>query len=137
MSNTAVALVGFAGWFILLTLVLAIYRSSLVLGGRRAANAFATDGSDLPGLGARLTRARDNCFETLPLFAALALAAQLAGRLDVTDGLALWVLALRLAQSLVHIASTSVNAVLVRANLFFAQMLIYLWWVIRLFGAGA
>jgi len=138
MSNTAIALVGFSGWFILLSLALAVYRSSLVLGGRKAANAFRTDGADLPGLGERLTRARDNCFETLPVFAALALAAHIAGRLEVTDGLALWLLALRLGQSLVHIASTSVNAVLLRANLFFLQMGIYLWWTIRLLlGSGA
>ena len=137
MSNTAIALVGFSGWFILLSLTLAVYRSSLVLGGRKAANTFRTDGADLPGLGERLTRARDNCFETLPLFAALALAAHIAGRLEVTDGLALWVLALRLGQSLVHIASTSVNAVLLRANLFFLQMAIYLWWAIRLLLGGA
>lgn len=134
MPTTAVALIGFAGWYVLLSLALAVYRSSLVLGGSKRANSFANNGSDLPGIGERLTRARDNCFETLPLFAALALGAFIAGRLEVIDGLALWVLALRIGQSLVHIASTSVNAVLVRANLFFAQMLIYLWWTIRLLG---
>ena len=79
-----------------------------------------------------MTRARDNCFETLPLFAALALGASLAGRLDVIDPLAMWVLYARLAQSVTHIASTSVPAVLLRANLFFVQVLIYLWWTIRL-----
>ena len=132
MGATATALVGFAGWLALLSIVLGLYRVQLVLSGRKAANTFATDGRDLAGFGQRLTRARDNCFETLPLFAALALGASLAGRLDVIDPLAMWVLYARLAQSVTHIASTSVPAVLLRANLFFVQVLIYLWWTIRL-----
>jgi len=132
MSATATALIGFAGWYVLLSLVMAIYRSTLVLGGQKAANAFATDGHDLGGFGQRLTRARDNCFETLPLFAALAVGASISGRLEVTDPLAMWVLFLRIGQSLAHLASGSVPVVLVRANFFFAQMLIYAWWTLQL-----
>ncbi|MEN8161140.1 MAG: MAPEG family protein [Myxococcota bacterium] len=134
MSPTATGLIGFAAWFAFLSVVLGVYRVVLVLRGEKAANAFAPSGSDLAPFGQRLTRARDNCFETLPLFAALALGAQLSGQLAVTDSLALWVLALRVGQSLVHIASTSVPAVQLRATLFFAQMLIYVWWAIRLLG---
>jgi len=136
MGATVTALVGFAGWFALLSLGLGIYRIGLVLSGRKAANAFATDGSDLDPLGRRLTRARDNCYETLPLFAALALGASLGGRLDVTDPLAMWVLYARIGQSAVHVASTSVPAVQLRAGLFFAQVLIYLWWALRLLGSS-
>jgi uncharacterized MAPEG superfamily protein len=132
MGSTVTALIGFAGWFALLSIVLGLYRVRLVLGGSKAANTFATDGRDLDALGQRLTRARDNCFETLPMFVALALGASLAGRLDVTDPLALWVLFARIAQSVTHIVSTSVPAVMLRANLFFVQLLIYLWWTIRL-----
>jgi uncharacterized MAPEG superfamily protein len=132
MSSTATALVGFAGWFALLSIVLGLYRTALVLNGRKAANSFATNGADLDPLGQRLTRARDNCFETLPLFVAIALGASIAGRLDVIEPLALWILGLRLVQSVTHIVSTSVTAVLLRANLFFAQVLIYLWWTFHL-----
>lgn len=132
MGSTATALVGFAGWFALLSISMGVYRTALVLRGAKAANSFATTGADLAPFGQRLTRARDNCFETLPLFAALALGAQLAGRLDVTDPLAMWVLYLRLGQSITHLASTSVPAVQLRATLFFGQMLIYAWWALRL-----
>ena len=132
MGRTATALVGFAGWFALLSIALGVYRVRLVLGGRKAANTFAPDGQDLDPLGHRMTRARNNCFETLPAFAALALGASMAGRLDVTDPLAMWVLYARIGQSLTHIISTSVLAVQLRAALFFAQVLIYLWWAIRL-----
>ena len=134
MTPTLTAVVGFAAWYVLLTLVLATYRSGLVLGGRRAANTFRVDGSDTPGFGARLTRARDNCYETLPVFAAIALVAHLSGRSGVTDPLAMWVLYARIGQSITHIASTSVPAVMVRATFFFAQMLIYAWWCIALLG---
>lgn len=136
MGATVTALVGFAGWFALLSLALGLYRISLVLSGQKAVTTFATDGSDLEPIGRRLTRARDNCFETLPLFAALAFGASVAGRLDVTDPLAMWILYARIGQSVVHVASTSVPAVQLRAGLFFVQVLIYAWWAIRLLGAG-
>jgi uncharacterized MAPEG superfamily protein len=134
MGPTATGLIGFAAWFALLSIALGFYRVGLVLRGSKAANSFAPNGSDLAPFGERLTRARDNCFETLPLFAALALGAQLSGQLAVTDGLALWVLGLRVAQSVTHLVSTSVPAVQLRATLFFGQMLIYLWWAIQLLG---
>jgi uncharacterized MAPEG superfamily protein len=134
MGRTATVLVGFAGWFALLSILLGLYRIRFVLGGTKAANTFAPDGQDLDALGHRMTRARNNCFETLPLFAALALGASMSGRLDVTDPLAMWVLYARIAQSVTHIISTSVPAVQLRAVLFFAQMFIYLWWAIRLLG---
>lgn len=134
MSSTATAILGFAGWFVLLTLAMAIYRSMLIATGSKAVNGFAPDGSDLDGFGRRLTRARDNCFETLPVFVAIAWAASSAGQLSVTDPLAMWVLLLRIAQSTTHIISASPSAVLVRAGFFFAQMLIYLWWILQLLG---
>ena len=134
MTTTLTALLGFAAWFVLLSIVLGLYRVGLVFGGQKAANTFAVDGRDLPGLGQRLTRARDNCYESLPAFAAIALVAHLSGRAAVTDPLAMWVLYARIGQSLAHIASVSVPAVILRANLFFAQMLIYAWWCIRLLG---
>jgi uncharacterized MAPEG superfamily protein len=135
MANTLTALAGFAAWFVVLTLVLGFFRIGLVFGGRKAANSFAVNGSDLPGFGERLTRARDNCYETLPIFAALALVAYASDRLAVTDPLAMWVLYARIGQSLCHLTSLSVPAVLLRANLFFAQVLIYLYWSYQLLSA--
>ena len=134
MGSTAIALIGFAGWYTLLSVALAGYRVRFILAGTKAANTFTNDGEDLGGLGHRLTRARNNCFETIGLFAAIALGASLAGRLDLTDPLAMWVLYARIGQSITHVVSTSVPAVLLRANLFFAQMIIYLWWTVHLLG---
>jgi uncharacterized MAPEG superfamily protein len=132
MGRTATALVGFAGWFVLLTIVLVVYRTGLVLAGRKAANTFAVDGQDVDPLGQRLTRARNNCYETLPAFVALAVGAALSGRLAVTDPLAMWVLYARIGQSLTHVVSISVPAVQLRAMFFVVQILIYAWWTFRL-----
>jgi uncharacterized MAPEG superfamily protein len=134
MGRTATALIGFGGWFALLSIVVGFYRLRFVVGQQKPVNTFATDGKDLDPLGHRLTRARDNCFETLPVFVALALGASISGQLAVTDPLAMWILYARIGQSLTHIASTSVPAVQLRAAFYFIQILIYAWWAIHLLG---
>ncbi len=137
MGATATALVGFSAWYLALSFALGFYRTGLVLSGQKAANSFSPDGSDLPGIGQRLTRARDNCYESLPLFAAIALGASLAGKIAVTDPLALYVLYARIGQSVTHVISTSVPAIRVRFGFFLVQLVIYAWWSLRLFcGAG-
>jgi protein-disulfide isomerase/uncharacterized MAPEG superfamily protein len=132
MGATLTALAGFAAWYVVLTILMGTFRMSRMVSAGKAANSFAVNGSDLPGFGERVTRARDNCYETLPIFGALALVAYATNQLTVTDPLAMWVLWARIGQSVTHMISTSVPAVLVRANLFFAQMLIYLYWSYRL-----
>jgi len=132
MGATLTALAGFAAWYVVLTILMGTFHMSRMVSAGKAANSFAVNGSDLPGFGERVTRARDNCYETLPIFGALALVAYATNQLAVTDPLAMWVLWARIGQSVTHMISTSVPAVLVRANLFFAQMLIYLYWSYRL-----
>lgn len=132
MTPTATALLGFAAWYLLLTFALGLFRSGLVLSGKKAANTFATDGSDVGAFGRRLNRARDNCFETLPLFVAIALAASIANKLTVLDPLALYVLYARVGQSVTHLASTNVMAINVRFFFFIVQVVIYAIWVVQL-----
>jgi len=132
MSPSVTALVGFAAWQLLLTLALGFFRTGLVFGGHKAANDFATDGSDVSPFGRRLTRARDNCYENLPMFAALVVGANLAGRASVTDPLAMWFLGARIGQSVTHLASTSVPAVQFRFGFYLAQMAIMVCWAYRL-----
>jgi uncharacterized MAPEG superfamily protein len=134
MAPTAVALLGFAGWYLLLTFALGFFRSGLVLSGKKVANTFATDGSDVGAFGRRLNRARDNCFETLPVFAAIALAASISNRIAVLDPLAMYVLYARIGQSLTHLVSTSIMAINVRFFFFIVQVVIYAIWVVQLLG---
>jgi uncharacterized MAPEG superfamily protein len=128
MSPTLVALVAFALWTALLVLGLALLRGVTSQRTGKALNSFRPDGSDLEGLGQRWTRAHLNCLEVLPIFAAIALAAVVSGQSAVTDGLAMVVFYLRIAQSVVHLISTSVPFVMARAGLFAGQILILLYW---------
>jgi uncharacterized MAPEG superfamily protein len=132
MTPSATALAAFAAWQIVLTLVLATYRSSLVLSGTREPNSFRPDGSDAPAFGQRLTRAHANCYENLPTFAALILAATLGGRTALTDPLAMIVVYARIGQSVTHLVSTSVPAVFVRFGFYLVQLAIFAYWAIRL-----
>ena len=134
MAPTATALLGFAAWYLLLTFALGFFRSGLVLSGKKAANTFATDGSDVGAFGRRLNRARDNCFETLPLFAAIALAATISNRVAVLDPLAMYVLYARIGQSITHLVSTGIMAINVRFFFFIVQVVIYAIWVVQLLG---
>jgi len=128
MSPTLSALVAFATWTALLVFGLAGLRVVTAQRTGKAVNSFRPDGSDLPGLGQRWTRAHLNCIEFLPIFAAVALSAVASGQAGVTDGLAWVLVGLRLAQSVVHLVSTSVPFVMIRATLFGAQVLIVLNW---------
>lgn len=132
MSATAGALIGYATLSLLLLAGLAVYRTSQVLAGRRAANSFSPDGSDVSPFGSRLTRAHANCYEGLPAFAALALVALVTGNQAVTDPLAPWALAARIAQSAAHLSSTSNLGVQVRFTFFVVVFAIQLWWAFGL-----
>lgn len=132
MTPSLTALCAFALWTLLLVFSLANVRVLVSQRTGKAVNSFAPDGSDLEGFGGRLTRAHLNCVEFLPVLGAVILAAAVAGRSSVTDGLAMWVFYARIGQSIVHMASTSVPAVLLRATLFVVQLAIVAWWALKL-----
>lgn len=132
MTPSLTALCGFALWTMLLVFSLANIRVLTSQRTGKALNSFLPDGTDMEGFGARLTRAHLNCLEFLPVFGTVILVAAVAGKSGVTDGLAMIALYARLGQSIVHIASTSVPAVMVRATLFVVQLFITAWWAFRL-----
>ena len=121
MSPSATALVGFAAWTLVLVSMIGLLRASAVFAGKRAPNQFDPGGADLSEFSRRLCRAHANCYENLPIFGALIAVALITGRHVATDGLAMWFLAARIGQSLVHLVSTSNPAVNVRFALFLAQ----------------
>ncbi len=135
MSATAVTLLGFVAWGLVLLMSLGTLRSAMVMGGKRAANSFAASGEDLEGLGKRLTRAHANCYEFLPLAGVVMLYAIATGQTAITDPLAYLFLAARIAQSVTHLISTSSTFVLIRFGFFGVQLAILIWWLLKLFGA--
>jgi len=101
MTPSLVALTGFAVWTLILVLAVGLTRSAIVLGGSKKANEFKPSGEDIEGMPARLTRAHANCYENLPVFAALIAAAGLSGQFAVSDPWAMYILYARFAQSIV------------------------------------
>jgi len=57
MGPSALALLGYAAWTILLVVCIGLQRGSLTFFGNRAPNSFKTDGTDISPFGQRLARA--------------------------------------------------------------------------------
>lgn len=132
MSATVIAFAGYIAWTTFLVLLLIGYRSMAVAKGVKAANEFNATGDDVSELGQRLTRAQANCVESFPVIGGAFLLALATGQSDITNGLALVLLGARLAQSIIHIISTSVIAVQLRLVFFIAQLSICLFWLYQL-----
>jgi len=135
MSNTIVALGGFALWTLILVLSIATFRivSDFILKRGIALNCFRPDGADVPGFGQNLTRAHLNSLEVLPIFAAVVLIASMADQIAVLEPTVMYILYARVAQSVVHMISTSLIPVLIRATFFAIQLVLlasYIWQII-------
>ena len=133
MHASALALTGFMAWFMILLLTLATVRVMAVMTARRAPNSFRPDGSDMTPFVARLVRAHANCYEAFPLIGGTLLLAMATGSTGITDSLALVLLACRVGQSIVHLASVSNLAVNLRFALFAAQIGIVAYWLLQMY----
>jgi uncharacterized MAPEG superfamily protein len=131
-SATAIALTAFIAWALALLVWMEALRALLVAGGRVPANGFSPDSAGLSPFMQRLARAHANCIEGLPIFGGLMLVALATGRSGLTDPLAYVLLAARVLQSSIHLASTSAAAVTLRFAAFSVQMAIGVVWAYRL-----
>jgi uncharacterized MAPEG superfamily protein len=132
MTVTLQALLGFIAWTLFLLVLMEGIRSWLVATGVVPANGFNPDNSNLSPFMRRLARAHANCLEGLPIFGGLMLVAVVADRSAITAPLARVLLAARIVQSLIHLASTSPAAVTARFIAFGVQMAIAVYWVVGL-----
>lgn len=121
-------LTAFIAWALLLLLWMEGLRSWLVLRGAVPANGFTPGNDGLSPFMQRLARAHANCVESLPVFGGLLLVAIVTDRPQATDPLAPALLAARLMQSGIHLASTSPRAVTLRFTAFAVQVGIAAWW---------
>lgn len=133
MNASALALTGYIGWFMLLLLMLATVRVGAVLTAHRAPNSFRPDGTDMTPFVARLVRAHANCYEAFPLIGGTLLMAMATDSTAVTNGLACTLLACRVGQSVVHLASVNNLAVNFRFALFAAQIGIVAYWLLQMY----
>lgn len=135
MTTSMLALLGFGAWTLLLVLLVVSYRGAVVMGGKRKADAWTRGRAvEDPALVQRIAHAHMNCVEYLPVFVAVILVAQVTGQAAVTNGLALWFLAARVAQSTVHVIAVNHWMVNIRFAFFLIQVAILVWWIIRLAG---
>jgi uncharacterized MAPEG superfamily protein len=131
-TPTAVALTGFIAWALALLVVMEAIRAKLVLTKEVAPNAFDPNNTNLAPFMQRLARAHANCLEGLPIFGGLMLVALATDRTHVTDPLAYALLAARIVQSLIHLASVGATAVTLRFLAFTVQMVIAVVWAFAL-----
>lgn len=121
-------------WFTVLTLAVMFvyvnYRVVLVLGMKKKANEWTRgQPNDDPAFITRAHHAHLNCVENLPIFAIIVLVANALGKNPVVDAVACYFLAARLAQTTVHLISTSPTMVFIRANLFIVQVALCFWMI--------
>jgi uncharacterized MAPEG superfamily protein len=136
MKTSALVLVLFIAWTLALLVLMEVVRSYRVVTGKTRSNEFNPENSNLSPFMQRLARAHANCLEGLPIFGGLLLVALVTGRTGVTDPLAPWLLAARVMQSSIHLASLSVMAVNARFTFFAVQVLIAVYWAWALLNSG-
>lgn len=129
---TATVLAALIFWTLLLVVLLIGYRSMAVAKGQKAANEFSADGNDVDAFGQRLTRAHANCVESFPIIGGTLILALATDLTAVTESLAYVLLLARVAQTLIHLISTSVLFVQVRFAAFLVQMGLCGYWLIEL-----
>jgi len=134
MNQTLIALAGFAGWTLILSFLLLNMRAyyTFVSSNKIALHSFSPDGSNTPGFGQRLTRAQLNCIEMLPAFAALVIVASLSEQLDAMNSTVMYVLYARIGQSIIHLISTNMLAVIIRASFWGVQLALLLFYSYQL-----
>ncbi len=133
MTASATCLLGLIAWTLILTLGLLTARTAAMLKGHPV-NTFSQDGSELAAISQRVTRAHGNSLEWMVIPVGLLGYAIATGQTGVTDGLAMIFLGARIAQSVIHVISTSTPAVLARATAFTVHVVISIIWLVKLLG---
>jgi hypothetical protein len=115
-------IIGLIGWSVFLIAALLILRSILVLTRKVAINEFLPDGSNLGEANERYMRALYNSLENLPILIGTLLTAVVMGMTTLSDQVASYVLLARMAQTVVHVISTSPTAVAARVTFYVIQL---------------
>lgn len=131
---TAVLL--YAAWTLLLPISYSVIRVPLIASGRKKADSWERGKAvDDPPLLMRAKNAHLNCVENFPVFAAVVIVAALLGKIAVADAVAGYVLAARIAQSLAHLAGTSMPLIALRGFFHFLQIVTIFYMIWRLLHA--
>jgi uncharacterized MAPEG superfamily protein len=133
MNQSLFALLLFVSWTIILILMVITYRSVQVLIGKKKSNEFPAGIKHGSERYWQMTRAQSNAIENLPIFAALVLVGNVAGKIDLPFINACYiVVGARLGQSITHMISTSVIAVNIRFTFYVTQLACFVYLLTKL-----
>ena len=133
MSVPVIAVLVFVAWGLVLVAAIEVWRMALMAGGGYRADQFPAGVQHGPGSYWRLNRAHLNVLEFLPFFAATVFAAEAGGyRSELFATLSAAIVAARLVQSFIHIASGAAAAIQLRALAFLTQLACLGWMVVLL-----
>jgi uncharacterized MAPEG superfamily protein len=130
MQGTETTILWLVAWWALLMAQLPLVR--LLASKKTGSMAFDPNGIDLEGYGRRLTRAIANCQENIPIYIGVLLFAMVTDHTGITNATACWLLYARIAQSTVHLISTSSAMILIRFAFFLLQFLLVVCWVVQM-----
>ncbi len=123
MNQSLLALLLFAGWTVLLIVMVISYRSIQVLIGKKKSNEFTSGVKHGTERYWQMNRAQTNAIENLPIFATLVIVGNLAGYVDTLFINACYVVVgARIGQTITHLISTSVIAVNIRFTFYVTQL---------------
>lgn len=132
MNTTILAVSAYIAWTMILLVCIAAFRTASNKKNKRASLKFDPSGKDVSDFGQRLTRAHANCYESAVFVVAPMLLALATNSSAITNGLALIVIAARIAQSCVHMFSVSNAAITARFVLFLVQVGISAYWLFKI-----
>jgi len=131
MNTSGIAIVVYILWMVVLLTVFLIVRVRALVTREVRTNNFRPDGSDVSGFAERLSRVHANCYESAPMILGILLLAIATDQVHITNGLALYVIAARILQSVVHLLSTNAHMVRLRFALFVVQVTIVVIWAFQ------
>jgi uncharacterized MAPEG superfamily protein len=129
MTATHAVFLHYIVLIVFLLLVLAGYRTYFAKATKMKTLKFAPDGSGLSDVGYRLTRAHMNAVECFPFIGGLLIYAIATNQTGITDGLAHILMAARVIQTGILMASTSNFAIQLRFVAFLVQFGICIYWL--------
>lgn len=122
MTHPLTHLLLFVLWTLLMLVITLGGRGTLVLLGKRTADAFPPYSYDPSRFFDRAARAYQNCLETLPVFGALVLASEVVQLSASAGEYTLWILLARMLQSSVHLVGAGHWLVMIRFTFFLVQV---------------
>lgn len=131
MTHAYIALLIYCLWMISMLFMMLVVRVKAVRKGLRSKD-ITPFNENISPFANRLSRAHANCYENLPIFAAIVLVVAMNNALDILQGTALVFIVARILQSMAHFYSGRMRVVMIRGAFFGVQVFLQIYWIIML-----